>query len=250
MLITGKELFPWYDNTIHTAMICFFSVLMYWLYVGLFEGRPLNELSMKSFSQAGTGILIGIIFVSLTIGLIALFGGYHVEGWNNPKVMIPVFLMSLQAGITEELLLRGVAFRIIEDALGTWWSMILTAFIFGFLHIWNPNATVISSISISLTAGIILALLYVITRKLWLAIGMHFAWNFTLGGFYGAPVSGGAGKGLMQGQLTGPEWITGGAFGPEASLFIVVISVFITAYLVWRIRKERKDSLPVWRRKA
>ncbi|MCD6346242.1 MAG: CPBP family intramembrane metalloprotease [Bacteroidales bacterium] len=248
--IMGGGLFPWYENALHVLFLCSSSFLVYWLYVELFEGRPLSELSMESFAQTGTGIIIGFLFVSLTIGMIALFGGYRVEGWNKANVLLPVFLMSVQAAITEEFLMRAISFRIIEDGIGTWWSIILTALIFGFLHIWNDNATVISSLSIALTAGVIFALLYALTRKLWIVIGVHFAWNFTLGGIYGAPVSGGAIDGLMKGRLVGPEWITGGAFGPEASIFIVLISIFITAYLVWRVIRDDKVVRPMWRRAA
>ena len=248
--ISGHDLFKWYDQFVQLILVCSLSFLSYCLYVGLFEGRRVSELSMNAFAQTGTGVLVGIVFVSLTIAGIALFNGYHVSGWNHPEVMIPVFIMAVQAGIIEELLLRGVAFRIIEDALGTWWSMILTAFIFGFLHIWNDNASILSSISISITAGFVLALLYVITRKLWIVIGMHFAWNFTLGGFYGAPVSGGAVEGVLKSELSGPEWLTGGAFGPEASIIIVVISIILTIYLINRVIKEKKIIKPMWRRKS
>ncbi|MBT4399390.1 MAG: CPBP family intramembrane metalloprotease [Bacteroidetes bacterium] len=248
--ISGHDLFKWYDQFVQLILVCALSFLSYCLYVGLFEGRRVSELSMNAFAQTGTGVLVGIVFVSLTIAGIALFNGYHVSGWNHPEVMIPVFIMAVQAGIIEELLLRGVAFRIIEDALGTWWSMILTAFIFGFLHIWNDNASILSSISISITAGFVLALLYVITRKLWIVIGMHFAWNFTLGGFYGAPVSGGAVEGVLKSELSGPEWLTGGAFGPEASIIIVVISIILTIYLINRVIKEKKIIKPMWRRKS
>ncbi len=246
----GNEPFQYFEELVQMLLVCSSSLVMYWLYVSLIEGRPNSEFSFKHTIELFYGFLIGLLFVSSTMALIALFGGYQIQGWNTIGVMIPFFVMAVQAGIIEEILLRGIGFRIIEDGLGTWWSLGLTALIFGFLHILNDNASVIASLSIALTAGIILALFYVLTRRLWLVIGLHFGWNFILGGFYGAPVSGGSGSGLLQSTLDGPEWITGGAFGPEASVFIVVISLFLTLYLVRKVLKSNQIVKAFYRRSS
>ena len=221
--IFGSEPFPFFKLGLVTILISVLSIYLYRIYVALFEGRKASELSLKSFlPQMGLGLLLGFVFISLIILIISLFGGYQITGRNKALVMLPVFIMAIQAGVFEEILSRGAIFRIVEDGLGTWWSVLISALIFGFLHIWNPNATVFSSLSIAITAGVILALFYVITRKLWIPIGIHIAWNFTLGGIYGAPVSGGEKNGLLISEMSGSELLTGGEFGPEASIVTVI----------------------------
>ena len=215
--------------------------------MALFEGRELTELSLSSLlPQLGLGLLLGLIFISIIILIISLFGGYQITGYNKPEVMIPVLFMSLSAGIFEEILTRGALFRIVEDGLGTWWSVLISALVFGFLHIWNPNATVFSSLSIAMTAGVVLALFYVLTRKLWVPIGIHIAWNFTLGGIYGAAVSGGDAEGLIISEMKGSDLLTGGEFGPEASIVTVIFFSLIGIYLAWRTIKKGAIKKPSW----
>lgn len=162
----------------------------------------------------------------------------------------PILIMSVQAGIVEEIMSRGIIFRISEDGVGTWGAILVSAFIFGFLHIWNPNATVFSCVSIALTAGVILGMLYVITRTLWVPIGMHIGWNLTLGGIYGAPVSGGEPGGLLVARFSGPDWLTGGSFGPEASVITVLLFVLIGAFLIRKSVLEKRYIKPMWRRQS
>jgi len=243
------EPFPHFDQAIRVIFLCTFSIFFYWVYVSLFEGRRLSELSSSSLvSQLSFGLLLGFLFISFIILILSLFGHYAIIGRNNAGVMIPVLLMALQAGILEEILTRGVLFRIVEDGLGTWLSVLISALIFGFLHIWNPNATVFSSLSIAVTAGVILALFYVLTRRLWIPIGIHIAWNFTLGGIYGAPVSGGNPKGWLVSELSGPEWLTGGAFGPEASVITIIFFVLLGIVLAWRVIKTGAVKYPMWKK--
>jgi len=247
--ITGAEAYPYVKSGIQVFFVCLFSILFYWIYVALFEGRPLSELSVGSLvPQMGLGLLLGLGFISLIILFISFFDGYEIHGLNKPEVMIPVLFMAIQAGIFEEILTRGALFRIVEDGLGTWWSILISALIFGFLHIWNPNATVFSSLSIAITAGVILALFYVLTRKLWVPIGIHIAWNFTLGGIYGAPVSGGDRAGLINSEMSGPEWLTGGDFGPEASLVTVVVLSLFGVYLAYLAVRKKALKKSLWKR--
>jgi membrane protease YdiL (CAAX protease family) len=92
-------------------------------------------------------------------------------------------------------------------------------------------------VAIMLEAGIMLAAIYMITRRLWAAIGLHAAWNFAQGGIYGIPVSGGAMDGVLRPDIRGSDLLTGGAFGAEASLpAIVVATAFGLAviYVAWR----------------
>ncbi len=246
--LVGAEPLKYFNDAIQVIFICFFSILFYWIYVALFEGRPLSELSVKSLiPQLGLGLLLGLIFISVIILVISFFDGYKVVGYNKIGVLIPILFMAVQAGIFEEILTRGALFRIVEDGLGTWWSILISALVFGFLHIWNPNATLFSSLSIAMTAGVILALFYVLTRKLWVPIGIHIAWNFTLGGIYGAAVSGGDAQGLIISDMNGSDLLTGGEFGPEASIVTVIFFVLLGIYLSWRVIIKGAVKKPIWK---
>ncbi len=235
-------------SAIQMALACLFSWASYVFYCVTVEGRWVTEMDPgKALRQISYGLLLGLGFISLVMFLMWLFGGYRIEGVHNIKVLWPILIMSVQAGIVEEILSRGIIFRIVEEGAGTWWSLLASALIFGFLHIMNDHATVFSCISIALTAGVILGMLYVITRQLWIPIGLHIGWNFTLGGIYGAPVSGTAGDGLLNGSFSGPEWLTGGAFGPEASVLTVVVFVVFGYFLIRKSIRDKSWIKPMWR---
>jgi len=237
-------------STIQMLFMCSFAWIGYVVYCRTVEGRRVDELDIrKAAGQTAYGLLLGFGFISLIMLIMWLTGSYKVTGFKSIAVLWPFIIMSVQAGIVEEIMSRGIIFRITEEGAGTWWSIALSAFIFGFLHIWNPNATVFSSVSIALTAGVILAMLYVITRQLWVPIGLHIGWNFTLGGIYGAPVSGGEPGGILAASFPGPEWITGGAFGPEASVITVVVFVVFGIYLIRKSIIDKSWIKPMWRKK-
>jgi uncharacterized protein len=236
-------------SAIQMVLACLFAWAGYALYCLTVEGRNVHELDpRKGLRQTVYGLLLGFGFISLVMLVMWLTGGYRVAGIRTVAVLWPVLIMSVQAGVVEEILTRGIIFRIAEEAIGTWWSVVLSALIFGFMHIWNPNATVFSSVSIALTAGVILALLYVVTRQLWVPIGLHAGWNFTLGGIYGAPVSGGEPGGILEASFPGPEWITGGAFGPEASVITLTVFIIFGIYLIRRVVRDNSHIKPMWRK--
>ena len=93
-------------------------------------------------------------------------------------------------GFTEELLFRGILFRWIEEFGGSWAALAVTSALFGLAHIFNPGATWFSSFAIAVEAGVLLGGAYMLTRNLWLAMGLHAGWNFTQGEIFDVPVSG------------------------------------------------------------
>jgi len=181
-----------------------------------------------------------------TIGLISLFGFYHVSGFNPWTVLLPALSLSIVSGVVEEVLVRGILFRIMEEALGTWLALAISALLFGWMHISNPNATLWSALAIAIEAGIMLAAAFIFTRRLWLAIGIHFAWNFVQGGIFGVAVSGNGVQGLLQSTLDGPPLLSGGAFGAEASIFAVIVCLAAGIYLTWSAWKKGNFIQPFW----
>ncbi|WP_266169979.1 CPBP family intramembrane glutamic endopeptidase [Dyella subtropica] len=227
-------------------------VLAYLALVKLVERRRITELSPRTLPALGVlGLVIGAGLISFVIGVLWLAGSYHVVGTNPGVDWLPaVLVVGVGASIGEEIITRGVLFRIIEEGLGTWWALAISAVFFGAAHIFNPGATLWSSAAIAIEAGILLALLYHVTRSLWACIGMHAAWNILQGTLYGVAVSGTHADGLLVSTLTGPDWLSGGAFGAEAS--VVALLTCSTASAVLLVITLRRDSIvpPAWRRKA
>ena len=184
----------------------------------------------------------------VTIGAIAALGGYHVIGRNGPAVLLIIAAVSIQSGLVEEIIIRGIFFRFTEQWLGSWAALISSAALFGALHLANPNATPLAAFAIAIEAGILLAAIYMVTRRLWAAIGLHMAWNFTQGGIFGVAVSGNDIKGLLISQSSGSPLVSGGQFGAEASVPAMLICTAIGLYFLRRAHREGQFVRASWHR--
>lgn len=210
------------------------SLAAYTLLVRLFEGRGAKELSLGiGIPLAVLGALIGL---ALFVVIYLIFGALGYAKWDGTYTLAglaPALVLSIVSGVGEEVVFRGGIFRILEDSFGTLVALLLSAALFGAIHAGNPNASTLSSVAIALEAGILLGLAYTAARNLWLPIGLHFGWNFTEGGIFGAAVSGKEVHGALNVTVEGPVLMTGGAFGPEASL--VAVAVCLTLSLIFAI---------------
>lgn len=227
-------------------------VLAYVVFVRFVERRPgVPEFGAPGWlKELGGGLLLGFVLFTIVIGIIAALGGYRVVGLNSAATLLPVLALSIVSGVGEEIVVRGLIFRLVESWLGTWISLIFSAVLFGAGHYANAHGGIFPAIAIALEAGIMLAALYMITRRLWAAIGLHAAWNFTQGGIYGVAISGNATKGLLEPRITGSDLLTGGGFGAEASIpAIIVCTALGIALLVVAHRRDRFVK-PFWARKA
>ncbi|WP_375381122.1 lysostaphin resistance A-like protein [uncultured Sphingomonas sp.] len=190
--------------------------------------------------ELGAGVVAGLVLFSVVVGAIALLGGYHVAGHHAASVLLPVLTLSIGSGFSEELLFRGLIFRLLEQWLGSWAALAISAALFGAGHLANANSSWLAATAIALEAGIMLGALYMLTRRLWAAIGLHMAWNFAQGGIYGIPISGNATPGLLVDHPAGSALLTGGAFGAEASLPAIVIATgFGVALLAACVKHDR-----------
>lgn len=227
-------------------------VLAYLVLVQGIERRPVDELSPRDLPVlGGAGCIVGALLFSLVVGVLWLAGSYHVEGVNGNVNWIPAVLVGgVGAGIGEEIVMRGVLFRVVEEGAGTWWALAVSALVFGAAHIANPAATVWSSLAIAIEAGVLLALVFQFTRSLWACAGLHAAWNVMQGTVYGIPVSGGKADGWLVSTRSGPGWLSGGAFGAEASVVAVAACSALSLALLVIILRRRAIVPPRWRRPA
>lgn len=214
--------------------------------------RWLDRRSFRSLGLGTRGPWLQHIFwgTALGIGLQALIFGIELAagwlviesvGWrgSGPAAsgLLIIGIAFVAVAWNEELLTRGYLLQNLEHGLGTVAAVLISSVLFGLLHIFNENATLIATLGVAF-AGLLLAVAYLFTRQLWLAIGLHLGWNFAEGPIFGFPVSGLDAGGLITHRVTGPEAITGGAFGPEAGLISIVAELVGIGVLVWWWRKR------------
>jgi len=227
------------------AVLCTIS---YCCYVRWVEKRPVSELSrIGAWREVATGVLGVTALLAATMGLLFAFGIYQVTGSNSWTVMIVPIAELVLVAFVEELVFRGVIFRIVESSLGSWIALVLTASIFAVSHLPNEGVTVLA-IAVTGMAGVMLGAAFMATRRLWLAIGIHFGWNFMLSAVFSVAVSGHVSMGLIQGALVGPDWLTGGAYGIEASIVGLAVVTVASVFLVVLARRRRHVVLPYWKR--
>ncbi|PSM39368.1 CPBP family intramembrane metalloprotease domain-containing protein [Streptomyces dioscori] len=233
------------DNPVLSLLSGAVSVLIaltvYAAAVRFLEQRPVTELDLAdagSVLRVGTAAGLGLF--AATIALIALFGGYGTEGGVSVGGALTVLGIMAGVAVVEELLFRGIIFRLVEELTGTRGAMVISGVLFGGLHLVNSGATVWGALAIAVEAGLMLGAVYAATRSLWMPIGLHFGWNYALSGIFGVTVSGNEDQptGLLHGVLSGPEAITGGGFGPEASIFAILVCTVPTVVFL-RIAKRR-----------
>ena len=215
-----------------------------WMYrkaVVVTENRPATELK-PAVAKSGlrTGALIGLLLFTVTIAIIAVFGGYRIVGWGSPAAAVTAIGVMACVAVTEEILFRGIVFRLVEEMAGSKAALAFSAILFGGLHLINPQATLVGALAIAIEAGLMLGAAYLVGRSLWLPIGLHFGWNLAEGGIFATTVSGShAGDtGLFHSALSGPAVLTGGSFGPEGSIVAVLACAVPTLYFLRQARRR------------
>jgi membrane protease YdiL (CAAX protease family) len=216
------------------------------------ERRDVTELSLPGAGREwAIGGLIGVVLYSGCVLLLMLFGMYRIEGLNPLSYMIPAAAMAVKSSVFEELLFRGVLFRSVEAMAGSWIAIIVSSLVFGLLHLLNPDATIAGAVYIAIEAGLLLAAAYLVTRRLWMAIGYHMLWNYVQSAVFSGIVSGGVSlPGLFQVKIEGPSFYTGGTFGMEQSVFALVLCT-LTGVVMLVIAMRRGHMVPApWNRKV
>ncbi|MFJ7201199.1 MULTISPECIES: lysostaphin resistance A-like protein [unclassified Streptomyces] len=227
------------------------AVLVYAWVVRRTEHRQALDVAREgAVAKTGWGILIGAgMFGAVIVNLFAS-GYYEVDGLGSGKGALGLLGFMAAAAVMEEVVYRGVLFRIVEEHIGTYIALALTGLVFGLSHLLNEHATLWGGIAIAIEAGFMLAAAYAATRSLWLPIGVHFGWNFAAAGIFSTEVSGnGRDLGLLDATLSGPKLITGGDFGPEGSVYSVGFGALLTLAFLW-LAHRRGKIVPFGARRA
>ncbi len=218
-------------------------------------GRWIERREITEFSRPGgakevvAGLALGGLLFATVVAVLWMAGVYHFTGWGTMRAISAGLVLAACAGIQEEILFRGFLFRLLSGAAGTWVALAVTSAFFGLAHAANPGATVASSMAIALEAGVLLGAAYALTRRLWFPIGLHMGWNFTEGWIFGMSVSGFAtAPAPIVGTLAGRPLLTGGAFGPEASVVAVGVCLCAAVALLVAVVRTGRVERPLWSR--
>jgi hypothetical protein len=218
------------------------TTLSVWIMRRFFDGPSLLDLGLRLRPGWLTDNLIGLVLgpiMFLVILVVLLAAGWaSVEaGTIGARGLLTAFATYLLVAFSEEVFARGWVFQVLEQGRGTRVAVIGSAAIFALLHAFNPGFGLTALLGLFL-AGLLFAQAYIVTRQLWLPIALHLSWNFSEGPLFGFPVSGLPGEGLLTVRPTGPELITGGAFGPEAGL-VVIVGIVIAASALYALGRWR-----------
>jgi hypothetical protein len=250
--------FMFWANAITIALVLF--------WVGSFEQRPPAAIGLgKGIWKFLRGYLTGVVLFCAVTGLMYAAGGLSVTGpgaWQSPSVaaLTPLLIfvgVFIVQGSSEEIVTRGWVMQVITSRHGLAWGIAINALLFGFLHVFNekPAPDLYMGVFNIVLYAVFVSLYAIKERSLWGACGIHAAWNYVQGPGFGLDVSGiklgvaplFVGLGDKPGAA---QWLTGGNFGPEAS---VATTVVMAAGIVWMlVRGAAKpgESFPVEAAKA
>ncbi|UCE65703.1 MAG: CPBP family intramembrane metalloprotease [Candidatus Zixiibacteriota bacterium] len=206
-------------------------------------GLRLDSLAVKDFFMGLviSGLMIGTIFI---IFLISGFLEIGEVSWNNSgifaafEILLWFFGIGLAVGWSEELAFRGYLLQNMKDGMGMFWAVLLSCLLYGLLHMSNPNSTLLSGVLIAVF-GLLRIFGWLRTSQLWLSMGMHVGWDFFQGPILGFTVSGMNTESLIKHKMSGPNWITGGSFGPEAGIVVLPVIIFGLIFMyLWTVKRK------------
>lgn len=212
------------------------------------EGSPLAAMGLdsgrKRWRQAVLGVILGAAMIGLAVPELAVWAGlsFRVEANGHTGLLAAVELYILATGaMAEEVAFRGYPFQRLIEGVGPVLAVAIMSALFAAVHLYNPGASIWGFIN-TIGVGILLSLAYLRTRSLWLPWGIHFGWNATLGLLLGLPVSGVMDFAvLVKGNAHGPRWLTGGAYGLEASA-LGSLAIALGCAAVVLVTRDRETS--------
>ena len=211
------------------------------------ERRPTELAVSAALPELAIGLAIGGAMMAVTV-LLLRAGGWITLTPTPVTSAWRWLALAVQSGPLEELVFRGILLRLLWRAFGPWAALAISAAVFGAGHILNPDATWFAAVCIMIEAGIMLAGFYILTGRLWVSIGMHAGWNFTQGWVFGAAVSGldlpESGPFAVQPVPGSPDFLSGGGFGPEASLAALAVGTAVGALTLWLAWKRGRLTEP------
>lgn len=240
LILFGSTLFLFLSQTVYVvgcfsdnlwikALLLFlggsFVLGLYVLFVRVFEKRIITELRLGAIPDLLKGFAIGTLFIASVVGIFELIGVYRIASINVSWSTLLLDFSSLSiVAISEEIIFRGIIFRMIESRFNMVAAFIISSLIFGFMHLVTVDLW--TAVAISAEAGFLLAAAYKLHHNLWLPIGIHWAWNFVSGTVFGFEISGNLPEsGLIIPDINGPYILSGGNNGFEGSIITCICGI-------------------------
>ena len=243
-LVSGS----WMAATLLSSFAGIFLFL--WLWTRFFEKRSFSSLGFElpnALIKYLRGFLVGIIIFGGAVGLLAVTGFAEIEQ-GNPSMqgmtalggVLVVLAGWLVQGAAEETLTRGWMLPVLSARYKPWVGILVSSLFFAVLHSLNPNLSVIAMINLALF-GFFAAFYALREGSLWGICALHSVWNWVQGNIFGFEVSGGSfgGGTLLNLMETGPDWLTGGPFGPEGGLAVTFVLLVGMAFIFfWPVKTQ------------
>lgn len=226
------------------------TIALYCMFVRIVERRSnIEELGIRGWLQeVGSGFCGGLALSCATFAVLSLLGGVRVIGFNSLHVMLLPFVVQLSTAIILEMIVCGLGFRLVERSLGSWFAVLLTVIFFAAARLFGEDATPFAILAVALEAGLLFAVSYMVTRRLWAAIGLHAAWKFAQIALYGNAMTDSGPRGFVLSSLEGPDWLTGGRTGTDTSVPALVIAALLIVLLLAVAVRRGQIVRPFWQR--
>ncbi|NUN70691.1 MAG: CPBP family intramembrane metalloprotease [Bacteroidetes bacterium] len=229
--------------TIATIISYVMVTLTTWVALRFVDKRPFHSVGISFHrgwgKELGQGLLFGTGMMTLIFVIENAAGMVVIEFRGlTPEQIAPIVLNGLvlytAVGYGEELLFRGYLFQSFAEGTNKIIATLSVSLLFAAAHAGNPNVSLFGLINVAL-AGIWLSAAYFKTKALWLPVGLHISWNFFQGVIFSYPVSGTTSDTTQFGTavVSGPEWLTGGTFGPEGGALATLMLVLGTLLIIY-----------------
>lgn len=239
-----KWLMPHVPRTIAPALVVLSAAILalaFFAFVRIVERRPVHELALRPcLRELAVGVAGGLTLMVVPVALLGFLGVARIQWEGDWGGLAWLAATQLFVAVREETKYRGLLLGITESTLGTVAAVVLSSALFAFGHRLNPRITWWAMVSLGLS-DLVFAAVYLITRRLWLPIGLHLGWNLALGGVLGMRVSGmSVAPALFSTTLSGHPILTGGAFGFEQSVFGTLPACLLGIWLLVAFARSGK----------
>jgi membrane protease YdiL (CAAX protease family) len=220
----------------------------YALFVRVSEKRKADEIAIdrKSLTHFLSGTVVGMLSIGLVLTVLSILGFFSVVSTNEAPTILEDIMFHFFFAFIQDVVFIAILFRILEKSFGTWLSMALASVIFGFQHLLYPGQTPLSASAQTIEVGILFCSLYIVTRRIWIIFGFHFAWNLIQYAIVGFPVMENS-RPLLVSQFSGPAIITGSPVGLEASLVTFVVGTGLGLFFLRKAIVLKRLVEPSWK---
>lgn len=245
--ILAQTLPSWLATALESLAYLVGVLALTWFFCRIIDKSSLAQLGLQRrgwLAKLAAGWGLGTFLILLVAGILMLGSWLSIESspWQPLELAAAAF-SAIVVGFNEELAFRGYIMQRLGRAWGVPLAVVGSSILFGLVHMFNPNASVLGIVSVTL-AGLFYALAYLATGSLWLPMGLHMSWNLVQMHVLGFPGSGHVGASLLRSITNGPDLVTGGAFGPEGGIVVIGVGLVAIALLYVRYRTMVAKTKP------